>query len=87
MGLILCFIFGVINFASHKAVMESGHPFVEDTKLYFSKHFGKNSGYILEFLILLGVMAFHESMIFVGIYMIYSIFNLITAYLLVQRKL
>ena len=39
MFLIACFVLGVANFAMHKAVMESGHPFVEDTKLYFGRHF------------------------------------------------
>ena len=39
MLLVFCFLMGIANFAMHKAVAESGHPFVEDTKRYFGSHF------------------------------------------------
>lgn len=87
MGLIFTFIFGIINFACHKAVMESGHPFVEDTKLYFGQHFGKYSGYILEFIILLAALTYNNSVIFNIIYALYSGLNIMTAYLLINRKI
>lgn len=87
MGLIFCFIFGITNFASHKAVMESGHPFVEDSKLYFGQHFGKYSGYILEFIILLGALIYSQSLTFLTIYACYSGLNITTAYLLINRKI
>jgi hypothetical protein len=58
MYLIAAFLLGIANFAMHKAVVESGHPFVEDTKLYFGRHFGRNGSYFLEFGILLGAMLF-----------------------------
>jgi hypothetical protein len=61
MYLIVAFLLGIANFAMHKAVVESGHPFVEDTKLYFGKHFGRNGSYFLEFGILLGAMLFAYS--------------------------
>ena len=48
MLLILCFLMGVGNFAMHKAVAESSHPFVEDTKRYFGMHFGKRASYAIE---------------------------------------
>ncbi len=87
MGLIICFILGVINFASHKAVMESGHPFVEDTKLYFGRHFGKYGGYAIEFCILLGGLIYSSSFGFIILYIAYSALNIATAWMLINRKL
>jgi hypothetical protein len=55
MYLILCFFMGISNFAMHKAVVESGHPFIEDTTLYFGRYFGRG-GYVVEFIILAGAM-------------------------------
>jgi hypothetical protein len=55
MYLIACFFLGISNFAMHKAVVESGHPYVEDTKLYFGRYFGRG-GYAVEFVILTGAM-------------------------------
>lgn len=87
MGLILCFILGIANFACHKAVMKSGHPFVEDTKLYFGNHFGKYGGYTIEFIILLGALIYYESLFLVLIYLAYSSLNFTTAYLLINHKI
>lgn len=87
MGLILCFLFGIINFACHSAVMKSGHPFVEDTKLYFGQHIGKYAGYSFEFIILLGALVYNESFFFVIIYLIYTAMNMTSAYLLLNNKI
>ena len=89
MYLIACFLLGIANFAMHKAVVESGHPFVEDTKLYFGKHFGRNGSYFLEFGILLGAMlfAYSDSGIIVGLYAAYTSFNAIAAWLLLSRRI
>ena len=54
----LSFLLGIANFAMHKAVIESGHPFVKDSKLYFGRHFGKHGSYVLEFVILVGALVF-----------------------------
>ena len=48
MLLIFCFFMGIANFAMHKAVSESGHPFVEETKLYFSPQFSPYGSYAIE---------------------------------------
>ena len=87
MGLIICFILGIINFACHKAVMESGHPFIEDTKKYFGRHFGQYGGYAIEFVILLGALIFSNSLILGLIYSAYSGLNMITAYMLINGKI
>jgi hypothetical protein len=89
MYLIAAFLLGIANFAMHKAVVESGHPFVEDTKLYFGRHFGRNGSYFLEFGILLGAMllAYSGSTLIVGLYTGYTLFNAIAAWLLLSRRL
>ncbi len=89
MYLIAAFLLGIANFAMHKAVVESGHPFVEDTKLYFGKHFGRNGSYFLEFGILLGAMffAYSESGLVLSIYAAYTAFNAVAAWLLLSRRM
>jgi hypothetical protein len=89
MYLIACFLLGIANFAMHKAVVESGHPFVEDTKLYFGKHFGRNGSYYLEFGILLGVMLFAHtgSTLIAWLYAAYTACNGIAAWLLLSRRM
>jgi hypothetical protein len=59
--LIFCFLMGIANFAMHKAVAESGHPFVEDTKRYFGPHIGPYGSYIIELALLIGAMGFANS--------------------------
>ena len=89
MLIIISFILGVANFAMHKAVLESGHPFVEDSKIYFGKHFGKNGSYFLEFAILLGVLIFSHSGSWVAllIYIIYTLLNMLAAWMLLSNRL
>ncbi len=58
MLLIVCFVMGVANFAMHKAVSESGHPFVEETKLYFSPQFSPYGSYAIELALLMGALWF-----------------------------
>ena len=88
MLLIACFFLGIGNFAMHKAVVESGHPFVEDTKRYFGRYFGRNGSYAVEFVILSGVMLMASGgsgWIVVG-YTLYTSFNALSAWLLLSGK-
>jgi hypothetical protein len=89
MFLIACFFLGIGNFAMHKAVVESGHPFVEDTKLYFGKHFGHHGSYALEFVILLGAMLLaHEGTIWIALaYIAYTFMNGLAAWLLLSGRI
>jgi hypothetical protein len=89
MYLIACFFMGVGNFAMHKAVVESGHPFVEDTKRYFGRHFGRSGSYILEFALLTGamLMAYGGSGWFAAIYLGYTLSNALSAWLLLSGKI
>lgn len=86
--LILCFLLGIANFAMHAAVADSGHPFVEDTKLYFGRHFGKYGSYGIELIILAGAMYFAVagSGIIVAIYAGYTALNGLAAWLLINGR-
>lgn len=88
MILIFCFLMGIANFAMHKAVAESGHPFVEDTKRYFGKHFGRYSSYGIELLMLIGAMLFAQegSMIIAFIYWAYTGMNALATWLLLSGR-
>jgi hypothetical protein len=87
--LIICAIFGVANFYLHKAAIESGHPFVEDTKYYFGRHFGTAGSYIIEFVILTTALSFvsTSAIIVMLLYGGYTMFNGIAAYLLLTGRI
>jgi hypothetical protein len=88
MFLIACFLMGIGNFAMHKAVVESGHPFIEDATLYFGRYFGRG-GYAVEFVILAGAMLMAHSgsgWIVFG-YVAYTLFNGLAAWLFLTGKL
>jgi hypothetical protein len=86
--LVLCCVFGVVNFFLHKAVIESRHPFVEDTKYYFGRHIGPYGSYVIEFALLVGAMIFAVagSWLVALIYGGYTAFNVIAAWLLLSGK-
>jgi hypothetical protein len=88
MMLIMCFLMGIANFAMHKAVAESGHPFVEDTKLYFGRHFGQYGSYGIELVMLTGAMwfALEGSAIVAFIYWAYTGMNALATWLLLSGK-
>ena len=83
-----CFFMGIANFAMHKAVAESGHPFVEDTKRYFGRHFSPYGSYAIEFALLIGAMVFaQEGSIWVTLfYWVYSGMNGIATWLLLSGR-
>ena len=88
MILIFCFLMGVANFAMHKAVAESGHPFVEDTKRYFGKYFGRYSSYGIELVMLTGAMLFtyEGSLIIAFVYWAYTAMNALATWLLLTGR-
>lgn len=79
---------GVANFAMHKAVAESGHRFVEDTKLYFGRYFGRYGSYGIELLMLTAAMLFaHEGSIAIAFfYWFYTGMNALATWLLLSGK-
>ncbi len=88
MYLLACFFLGIGNFALHKAVIESGHPFVEDSKLYFGRHFGRHGSYWLEFAVLAGAMILsHGGTTWATLaYMAYTAVNAVAAWMLLSGK-
>jgi hypothetical protein len=88
MLLIVCFVFGVANFAMHKAVAESGHPFVEDTKRYFGAHLGPYGSYAIELALLIGAMwlANNGSWAVLLMYAAYTAINGVATWLLLSSK-
>jgi hypothetical protein len=86
--MLACFFLGIGNFAMHKAVVESGHPFVEDTKYYFGRHFGRHGSYILEFAILAGAMliAYDSGLWIMVTYFIYTALNAVAAWMLLSGR-
>jgi hypothetical protein len=89
MYLVICFLLGIGNFAMHKAVIESGHPFVEDTKLYFGRYFGRHGSYLVEFGILVGTMlfAFSGAAWIIAFYAIYTACNAVAVWLLLTHRM
>jgi hypothetical protein len=88
MFLIACFLMGIGNFAMHKAVVESGHPFIEDTALYFGRYFGRG-GYAVEFIILSGAMLMaHGGSGWMALgYFCYTLCNAIAAWLFLSGRM
>lgn len=89
MYLIIVFLCGIANFTMHKAVLECGHPFVEDTKHYFGGYLGGKAGYFLEFLALAGALIFAHrgsglATLFYGSYTAMSGF---AAWMLINRRI
>lgn len=89
MAIFIIFICGVINFACHKATMESGHPMMEQTRKSLQKLAGGWGSYILEFVILLSAMGFAamETSIAVPAYLIYTAMNGFAAWLILSGKM
>lgn len=88
MGLLMLFALGVANFAMHKAVMESGHPMVARNSAYFGLMGGK-LGLALEFIALLGAMLMVDAgMIgWAWAYLVYSLFNGLSAWLILTGRI
>ena len=88
MLLMICFLMGIANFAMHKAVAESGHPFVEDTKRYFGRHFSPYGSYAIELALLIAAMwlAHQGSALVALFYAGYTGMNGIATWLLLSGK-
>lgn len=88
MLLIFCFLMGIANFAMHKAVAESGHPYVEDTKRYFGRHFSPYASYAIELALLIGAMLFAAdgSLLIPVVYWTYTGMNGIATWLLMSGR-
>ena len=88
MLLTVCFLMGIANFFMHRAVAESGHPFVEDTKRYFSAHFSPFGSYAIELALLIGALwlANEGSVLITLFYAAYMGMNVIATWLLLTGR-
>lgn len=87
-AVLLVFLFGVANFALHRAVIESGHPIL--------RGLGRTAGlaprrifFIVEFLVLLAALtlAVNGWAAIAWIYAIYSLANGVAAWLILTRRI
>jgi hypothetical protein len=87
-GLVVVFCLGVLNFAAHKAVLESGHPMLAHVPWFFQPLGGRLS-LIVEFAMLLGamVMAAAGSTGWALVYAFYTLLNGFSAWLIFSGKL
>lgn len=88
MVLALLFALGVANFAIHKAVLESGHPLVDAMPHAFRRGGGRMSLFF-EFMVLLAamLMATNGWQGAVVIYLIYSLLNIVTGWMLLNGRI
>ncbi|MCB2047187.1 MAG: hypothetical protein KDE32_03060 [Novosphingobium sp.] len=87
MAIIMLFALGVANFAMHKAVMESGHPMVARTTVWFGLMGGK-LGLAVEFIVLLGAMLMVDAGMtgWTWAYIVYSLLNGLSAWLILSGR-
>ncbi|HVR90081.1 MAG TPA: hypothetical protein VHG29_03160 [Novosphingobium sp.] len=88
MGILAAFLFGIVNFALHKAVLESRHPLLGQVPWFYHLLGGRFSMGV-EFAMLLGAML----MIAAGStgwawgYAVYSLANGLSAWLILSRRI
>jgi hypothetical protein len=87
MGLILTFLLGIGNFAVHKAVLESHHPLLGKVPWFFHLLGGRFS-LAVEFVMLLGalLMVHQGATMWVLFYAGYSAVNMVSAWLILTRR-
>jgi hypothetical protein len=86
-ALLLTFLFGVLNFGLHKAVLESGHPLLGRMPWFVHMLHGRGS-LVVEFLLLLAAMLLvgTGSPGWAWAYAGYSLLNGIAAWLILTRR-
>lgn len=87
MAIVFIFLFGIANFALHKAVLDSDHPFIAQMPWFFDAMGGRLS-LLLEFVILLGalVLANGGAEGWAWAYGLYSVFNGLSAWLILNGR-
>ncbi len=87
MALVVLFLLGVVNFAMHKAVLASRHPLLEQVPWFFHMLGGRFS-LVVEFMMLLGsmLMVAGGSTGWAWAYVVYSLFNGVSAWLILSHR-
>ena len=88
MALIFLFLFGVANFALHKAVLESGHPLLGRMSWFFHMLGGRFS-LMVEFVMLLSALLLvsQGSQGWAWTYAAYSVLNAVSAWLILTDRI
>jgi len=88
MAIVIIFFLGIGNFALHKAVLESGHPLLGQMP-WFVHMLGGRITMVTEFLVLLAalLLAANGWPGLVWAYAIYSVLNLVSAWLILSGRL
>lgn len=88
MALVVIFIFGIGNFAVHRAVMESGHPMLGQIA-FRAKGFGRRIAFGSELLILIAALALalNGYPAIAWAYGIYSLLNIGSAWLILTGRI
>ncbi|WP_159979909.1 MULTISPECIES: hypothetical protein [unclassified Novosphingobium] len=86
--LMFVFCFGVLNFAAHKAVIDSGRPMLAQVPWLFQTLGGRLS-LVVEFVMLVGamIMAAHGSNGWAWTYAFYTGLNSVSAWLIFSGRL
>ena len=79
-AIIAILLAGAGNFAMHRWMLECGHPVVEAATGPMRRALGRNSTYVLEFMLLLGALFLAETSWFVALclYGVYTAMNAAT---------
>lgn len=87
MAIIMLFALGIGNFALHRAVLESGHPLLGQVPWFYHMLGGRFS-LVVEFVMLLGAMLMVDggSIGWAWGYLIYSLVNALSAWMILSGK-
>ncbi|KHK89625.1 hypothetical protein [Novosphingobium malaysiense] len=87
LAVVVVFCLGVVNFAAHKAVLESGHPMLAQVPWLFQPLGGRLS-LLVEFVMLLGamIMAAAGSIGWTWVYALYTVLNGFSAWLIASGR-
>jgi len=87
MAVAIIFLLGVGNFALHRAIMDSGHPLLGQMP-WFYHALSRRLSLVVEFLMLLGGMLLAAEGSAWGAlgYLVYSLLNAVSAWLILSGK-
>lgn len=87
MAILIIFLLGIGNFALHRAIMDSGHPLLDQLP-WFYHALSSRLSLVVEFLMLLaGLLLASEGIAWGALgYLAYSLLNAISAWLILSGK-
>lgn len=87
MAILITFLLGIGNFALHRAIMDSGHPLLDQMPWFFHA-LSRRLSLVVEFLMLLGGLLLAAEGIAWGAlgYLLYSLLNAISAWLILTGR-